>query len=159
MDFLQITSILIVLAAAFGAINYLFFKLPSAIGILVVSLFASLGIVVIDALLPDMGIEDTVRTTVTGVDFSQALLEGMLGLLLFAGALHVKLSDLQKTMVTDFTYGDIGRRIIHTCFWGGRTFDVWPAAFSCAGLWLSDLANGPCCCTGRIAGRQSEKIA
>jgi CPA1 family monovalent cation:H+ antiporter len=96
MDFLQITSILIVLAAAFGAINYLFFKLPSAIGILVMSLLASLGIVVIDALLPDMGIEDTVRTTVTGVDFSQALLEGMLGLLLFAGALHVKLSDLQK---------------------------------------------------------------
>ena len=96
MDFLQITSILIVLAAAFGAVNYLFFKLPSAIGILVVSLFASLGIVVIDVLLPDMGIEDTVRTTVTGVDFSQALLEGMLGLLLFAGALHVKLSDLQK---------------------------------------------------------------
>jgi len=96
MDFLQITSILIVLAAAFGAINYLFFKLPSAIGILVVSLLASLGIVVIDALLPDIGIEDTVRNTVTGVDFSQALLEGMLGLLLFAGALHVKLSDLQK---------------------------------------------------------------
>ena len=96
MDFLQITSILIVLAAAFGAINYLFFKLPSAIGILVVSLLASIGIVVIDALLPDMGIEDTVRTTVTGLDFSQALLEGMLGLLLFAGALHVKLSNLQK---------------------------------------------------------------
>ena len=96
MDFLQITSILIVLAAVFGAVNYLSFKLPSAIGILVVSLLASLGIVVIDALLPNMGIEDTVRTTVTGVDFSQALLEGMLGLLLFAGALHVKLSDLQK---------------------------------------------------------------
>ena len=93
---MQITSILIVLAAVFGAINYLFFKLPSAIGILVVSLLASLGIVVIDARLPDMGIEDTVRTTVTGVDFSQALLEGMLGLLLFAGALHVKLSDLLK---------------------------------------------------------------
>ena len=96
MDFLQITSILIVLAAAFGAVNYLFFTLPSAIGILVVSLLASLGIVVINALLPDMGIEQTVRKTVTGVDFSQALLEGMLGLLLFAGALHVKLSDLQK---------------------------------------------------------------
>ncbi len=94
--FLQITSILIVLAAAFGAINYLFFKLPNAIGILVVSQLASLGMVVIDALLPDMGIADTVRTTVTGVDFSQVMLEGMLGLLLFAGALHVKLSDLQK---------------------------------------------------------------
>lgn len=42
----------------------------------------------IDALLPDMEIENTVRTTATGVDFSQALLEGMLGLLLFTGALH-----------------------------------------------------------------------
>ena len=108
MDFLQITSILIVLAAAFGAINYLFFKLPSAIGILVVSLLASLGIVVIDALLPDMGIEDTVRTTVTGVDFSQALLEGMLGLLLFAGALHVKLSDLQKQWSLIFLMATLG---------------------------------------------------
>ena len=76
MDFLQITSILIVLASAFGAINYLFFKLPSAIGILVVSLLALIGIVVIDALLPDMEIENTVRTTATGADFSQALLEG-----------------------------------------------------------------------------------
>ena len=69
----------------------------------------------IDALLPDMEIEDTVRTTVTGVDFSQALLEGMLGLLLFAGALHVKLSDLQ-TMVTNLIDGDIGRCALHACF-------------------------------------------
>jgi CPA1 family monovalent cation:H+ antiporter len=38
--FFAITSILIVLAAAFGAINYLFLNLPSAIGILVVSLLA-----------------------------------------------------------------------------------------------------------------------
>ena len=94
----------------------------------------------IDALLPDMEIEDTVRTTVTGVDFSQALLEGMLGLLLFAGALRVKLSDLQ-TMVTNLIDGDIGRCALHACFWGGRTSDVWPAPFSCAGLWLSHLAN------------------
>jgi hypothetical protein len=159
MDFLQITSILIVLAAAFGAINYLFFKLPSAIGILVVSLLASLGIVVIDALLPDMGIEDTVRTTVTGVDFSQALLEGILGLLLFAGALHVKLSDLQKKMVTHIVDGNIGRCSVYTCFWHRRTFDVRPAAFGCAGLWLSHLANLPCCGVGRVAGRQSVKIA
>ena len=42
MTLLQITSLLIVLAGAFGAINYLFLKLPSAIGILVVSLVASL---------------------------------------------------------------------------------------------------------------------
>ncbi|MGB7316737.1 MAG: sodium:proton antiporter [Planktotalea sp.] len=95
MNFLQITSLLIVLAGAFGALNYLFLKLPSAIGILVVSLLASLGIVLVDLAAPSLGIADVVRTTVTGIDFSEALLEGMLGLLLFAGALHVKLSDLK----------------------------------------------------------------
>ncbi|SDY93553.1 monovalent cation:H+ antiporter, CPA1 family [Jannaschia faecimaris] len=37
MDFLQIVSLLLVLAAGFGAINYLVLKLPSAIGILIVA--------------------------------------------------------------------------------------------------------------------------
>jgi CPA1 family monovalent cation:H+ antiporter len=96
MNFLQITSLLIVLAGAFGALNYLFLKLPSAIGILVVSLLASLVILLVDLVAPALGIADVVRDTVTGIDFSEALLEGMLGLLLFAGALHVKLSDLKK---------------------------------------------------------------
>ena len=35
------------------------------------------------------------HTAVEGFQFSSALLEGMLGLLLFAGALHVKLTDLK----------------------------------------------------------------
>ena len=43
MTVLQIASLLIVLAAGFGAVNYLFLKLPQAIGILVVALFASLA--------------------------------------------------------------------------------------------------------------------
>ena len=96
MDILQITSLLLVFAATFGAINYLIFKLPSAIGILVVSLLASLGTMGVDILLPDLGIAERIRTTISEIDFSKALLEGMLGLLLFAGALHVKLSDLRN---------------------------------------------------------------
>jgi len=96
MSFLQIASLLIVLAGAFGAINYLFLKLPSAIGILVVSLAASMVILGVDLLAPGLGIADVVRQEVTAIDFSDALLEGMLGLLLFAGALHVKISDLRE---------------------------------------------------------------
>ncbi|GFE63693.1 cation:proton antiporter [Litoreibacter roseus] len=95
MTFLQITSLLIVMAAAFGALNYFFLKLPSAIGILIVALLASVGVMGLDLLMPGLGMADQVRTVVTGIDFSEALLEGMLGLLLFAGALHVKLSDLK----------------------------------------------------------------
>ncbi len=50
MSILQITSLLIVLAGAFGAINYLFLRLPSAIGILVVALVTSFAVIATDAL-------------------------------------------------------------------------------------------------------------
>ena len=96
MDLLQLTSLLIVLAGLFGAVNYLFLKLPTAIGILVVSLLASMAILLLDLFVAGISIDDQVRGIVGSIDFSDALLEGMLGLLLFAGALHVKLSDLRE---------------------------------------------------------------
>lgn len=108
MNILQIASLLIVLAGAFGAINYLFLKLPSAIGILVVALLASFVLLGVDLVLPALGIADEVRAIVTGIDFSEALLEGMLGLLLFAGALHVKISDLRAQWRLVFLMATIG---------------------------------------------------
>jgi len=96
MDFFQITSLLIVLAAAFGTVNYFFLRLPPTIGILVVSLAASLSVLGIDAMVPASAMAETMRAAVLEVDFSQALMDGMLGLLLFAGALHVKVSDLEE---------------------------------------------------------------
>ena len=108
MTFLQIASLLIVLAGVFGTINYLFLKLPAAIGILVVSLLASFGIMALDLAIPSLGLAETVREQVTGVDFSEALLEGMLGLLLFAGALHVKLSDLRDQWRLVFLMATLG---------------------------------------------------
>ncbi|HAB75918.1 sodium:proton antiporter [bacterium] len=95
MTFLQITSALIVLAGTFAAINAIFFRLPSAIGILIVSLLASLGLLGLDALWPGLHLTAELQRMVVAFDFSDALLEGMLGLLLFAGALHVKFSDLK----------------------------------------------------------------
>ncbi len=96
MTLLQVASFLIVLAGAFGSINYLFLKLPSAIGILIVALMASFGVMIVDAALPALGIRDRIRAIVVDLEFSASLLDGMLGLLLFAGALHVKLGDLRR---------------------------------------------------------------
>ncbi len=95
MDFLEITSLLIVLAGVFGAINYFFLRLPSAIGILVVALLASLALLGAEALIPSFTFADQLRQDVRELEFSKALLEGMLGLLLFAGGLHVKVEDLK----------------------------------------------------------------
>ena len=95
MTFLQISSALIVLASAFAAINSIFLRLPSAIGILIVSLSASFLLLCIDLIWPNLGLLTIMHTAVESFKFSTALLEGMLGLLLFAGALHVKLTDLK----------------------------------------------------------------
>ncbi|MBY5974051.1 sodium:proton antiporter [Ferrimonas balearica] len=96
MTILQIASLLIVLAAAFGTINYFVLRLPSSIGILLVALVTSLAMLGLDQLLPHFALADQLRDMVLGIDFSDALLEGMLGLLLFAGALHVKVSELRQ---------------------------------------------------------------
>ncbi|KNG92373.1 cation:proton antiporter [Pseudaestuariivita atlantica] len=108
MTILQIASLLIVLAGVFGAINHLFLRLPSAIGILVVALIASFGIMALDLVMPGLGVADTVRGTVLEIEFSDALLEGMLGLLLFAGALHIKLTDLRQQWAVVLLMATIG---------------------------------------------------
>lgn len=95
MTFLQITSALIVLAGAFAAINSIYLRLPSAIGILLVSLSVSLCLLAMDVIWPGLGLSATMHGAVEIFDFSDALLEGMLGLLLFAGALHVNFADLK----------------------------------------------------------------
>ncbi len=108
MTLLQIAALLIVLAGLFGAVNYLFLKLPSAIGILVVALAASLGVMGLDALIPGLNVTAAIREQVIGIEFSEALLEGMLGLLLFAGALHVNLSDLRTQWAPVFLMATLG---------------------------------------------------
>ena len=74
MSFLQITSALIVLAGAFGAINYHLLRLPASIGIMAVALAASLALMLFDALFPASGIADAARAVVKDIDFSEALL-------------------------------------------------------------------------------------
>lgn len=100
MTVLQIASFLIVLAGLFGAINYFFLKLPAAIGILVVALLASMTILGIDTLIPSIDMIAAIRPVVLEIQFSDTLLGWMLGLLLFAGALHVKLEELRAQALT-----------------------------------------------------------
>jgi CPA1 family monovalent cation:H+ antiporter len=61
----------------------------------IIALATSLTLMLIDLLVPGFGIDDMVRREVLGIDFSEALLQGMLGFLLFAGALHVDFDALK----------------------------------------------------------------
>ncbi|MEE8436579.1 MAG: sodium:proton antiporter, partial [bacterium] len=94
MTLLDIIPILFLIIAVIGVINVWYLHLPGAIGQVVISLVASLGILGIDYMAPDFHLAETARTLILAVDFREALLEGMLSFLLFAGALHVNLEDL-----------------------------------------------------------------
>ena len=75
MNALQIGTLLIVLAGAFGAVNHIVLRLPSAIGILIVALAASLGVLGLEALRPDLGVAMEMRRFVIDAEFSRTLLE------------------------------------------------------------------------------------
>jgi CPA1 family monovalent cation:H+ antiporter len=87
-------AVLLVLAAAFGFINHRWLKLPQTIGLVLIALAASLALLAVDAVIPHWGLGDGVREHVLQIDFTDVLMEGMLSFLLFAGALHVDLSQL-----------------------------------------------------------------
>ena len=84
---LNISAILLAFAAVFGWINTKFLKLPMTIGLVLISLAASMGVIALDAMF-DLGYSEVARGALSTIDFHDSLMIGMLHLLLFAGALH-----------------------------------------------------------------------
>jgi CPA1 family monovalent cation:H+ antiporter len=93
MGLFEISTILIVLTALFGFVNYRIFRLPTTIGVMVVALLVSLGFIALDSLGFGIGRDQAARL-VGGINFNEALLHGMLGFMLFAGALQINLKEL-----------------------------------------------------------------
>ncbi len=93
MDSFELIGLLLTLTALFAYVNYRLFRLPHIIGLMLVSLLVSL-LIIGAGKLGYGGLDQWARDTLTNIDFSKALLHGMLGFLLFAGALHVNLDDL-----------------------------------------------------------------
>ncbi|MEO0605699.1 MAG: cation:proton antiporter, partial [Myxococcota bacterium] len=90
----EIVTLLIVLAAGFGALNHVTLRLPSGVALTIAGLLASLFILTVDAIIPGWGLAQELRELVLeDIDFTEALMHGMLSFLLFAGALH---TDLRK---------------------------------------------------------------
>jgi hypothetical protein len=92
MQTFHLVSALLVLAALFTYLNYRFLQLPPTIGLTALTLLVSLVVLGLGWVVPE--VERTARAFVGRIDLGQALLHGMLGFLLFAGALHIDLTDL-----------------------------------------------------------------
>ena len=94
----QIAVICLVLTALLAYLNARFVGLPSTIGVMAIALLLSLGIVALDA-ADISNLRSYEEAFVTSIDFSEVLMQGMLSLLLFAGALHVDLRMLRRFRV------------------------------------------------------------
>lgn len=106
MTMINVLAILISLAALFSYINAKFIKLPTTIGLLLISLVMSLVIIASSSL--GLGWEEPARELLAGIDFNQTLMHGMLSALLFAGALHVHLDELARQKWVVATLASIG---------------------------------------------------
>lgn len=95
MSLFEIIAALVTLAALFSYVNHRCIRLPTTIGLMLIALVFSLGLILLGA-LGAAGLENAARRWLAAIDFDRALLHGMLSFLLFAGALHVNLEDLAR---------------------------------------------------------------
>lgn len=92
MGLFEILASLLTVAAFCAWANARFLRLPPTIGVMVLTLLASLLVVVLGQFAP--GVEAQADRLIRQIDFNRTVMHGMLGFLLFAGALHINLSDL-----------------------------------------------------------------
>ena len=110
LSLFEIAALLLVLSAILSWLNRAYFKLPHTIGLLVMALLASFGLLGLEAVMPSIGLTDTLQSALKQIDFNETLMKGMLGFLLFAGALHVdfdKLRDAKWAIGSMATFGVI----------------------------------------------------
>lgn len=91
---LDLIAILLVISAVFAYVNHRVLKLPTTIGLMTISLIFSLLLIATHSL--GLPFEQQVERLLTELDFEEALMNGMLAFLLFAGAQHVRLSELKE---------------------------------------------------------------
>jgi CPA1 family monovalent cation:H+ antiporter len=106
MEIYNIITLIVVLTAIFGYVNHRFFKLPRTIGIMLISLLASLVVVGIGIIFPEFFFQ-TIQA-ISLIDFQTVLLRVMLSFLLFAGAIHIDSKRLRKERTSIITFASIG---------------------------------------------------
>lgn len=90
---LEISAIFLSITALLTYFNHRFIGLPTTIGVMVISILLSIAAIFLGFLGFDQLIDYEV-SLLDQLDFTEVLLDGMLSMLLFAGALHVNIGDL-----------------------------------------------------------------
>lgn len=121
MGIWDIVAILISLTAFFSYLNHRYLRLPTAIGVMLMGMLMSLGIVALNRF--GSGMAQEAQALIKAIDFNDTLMHGMLSFLLFAGALHVNLGDLAKQKWVVATLATFGI-VMSTFIIGGVTWCI-----------------------------------
>ena len=127
MTLFEIGAMLLGLSAVFGFINHYWIRLPHTIGLVLMALAASGFVILADLLVPQFGISSAVTNQLNEINFADTLMEGMLSLLLFAGAVHVDLEEMAQRKWAISIMATFGV-IISTFLLGGMAYVIMQAA-------------------------------
>ncbi|RYE11846.1 MAG: sodium:proton antiporter [Sphingobacteriaceae bacterium] len=106
MNSFVLITILVVVSAVFSFINVRFLKLPGAIGVISIAVVISITSIFLGQVFP--ALFHTITGINNNINFSQTLLNTMLGFLLFASALRFNWAELKKHMGAVFALSTIG---------------------------------------------------
>lgn len=106
MNYFSIATILIVLAALFGYLNSRLLKLPTTIGLMIITIAFTVIIIVIGQFDDTLLLRE--KELIAQIDFQAVLLDIMLSFLLFAGALHTNFAQLRVQRWPVFVFATAG---------------------------------------------------
>lgn len=123
MELYLTLSLLLVVAALFSYLNHRFIGLPPTIGLMVMALVSSLGLVGLGRLHVPAVLR--VVEVVRAIDFHTVLMQYLLSFLLFAGAIHLDTRSLDRQRVPVLLLATLGT-LISTVMVAGSLYLVLP---------------------------------
>lgn len=98
MKLFDVVSIIIVISAFFSYFNLKYLKLPNTIGLMLLTIIGSVVLILLKFL--GLNINEHILIFSKSISFDKALLEWMLGFLLFSGSLGVNVDDLKEEKIS-----------------------------------------------------------
>jgi CPA1 family monovalent cation:H+ antiporter len=106
MELFHVISAILALSAIFSYLNSRFLRMPSGIFLMLAGMGFSLIVLIIGGFSPEFS--ESVKQTISKLDFADAFLNIMLSFMLFAGAMHVNLSILSKVKWSILSFATVG---------------------------------------------------
>lgn len=121
LSIFDLVAILLTVSAVFAFVNAKLLRLPTTIGVMIMGLAASLILIGLELLTAETQLSRALSDAVRQIDFTEALMHGMLAFMLFAGALQVDLGALKSRAASVGLLATVGvvlsTAIVGVCFW------------------------------------------